>query len=522
MTHRHTLLLLGLLVVLLARPVAAQAPEPPPTPMPIPDPADDPQPRVTSSEYWVTAGLDRAWYDLSRRATNVLWVVNKVLFTTADLLSVFRVTMANTFDNVLGVLGTSLVDVAVGIAVPGILVALILLLLGSVVRFPFASVRRGFLTLIAVPVIFGSLGILYSTVETLGLELTNALSGAVYDAAIIEIAGTDVADLEVYNPDAPNRLVDVAAAMLFVREADVEATGWALPATFEAAFYTPAPTNWSTIGWHTREVYQAQATAGLVRMVFAVTPCVLMVVDALIHAGWTSVIAALFASLTVVLCFVVFAPFAASAVKIVTLIFHALVTSSAISVVQGVLVAVLVWVTRQGNASYILIASIAILLMYLSFLAVVGVLLVRGVINLGAAPIADDAVGERALHQAGGLVLGGLVGGVAGAVGAARWADRQHPSAHDLAAGVGAFVRDKRFGESNAHALGYALGPSHAGQRLAKAGLLSGFMDVDGDFNRGVYDAAIVDRGRVNSYKAVNRQAWNALPDEDDDQGAQP
>jgi len=486
-------------LMLLAGPASAQEPEP----SPIPIPSDEPGPSFGSSEYLAGSWLDRLVYDLLRLGVAAVWTGNKLYFVASDLLGAVRQTTANVFDSVLYVVGTAVLPIALWIAIPGLVLAIVLHMLAPMISTKIVSIRRALLTLLLLPVLFPAMGLVYSSFEAVRLSLSQSIARVVYDGAIVEIQGDQVADLRVYNPDAPSRLADVAAATLFVVKGDVDAPNDALPVGFEERYFTPAPSNWSEIGSQTRDAYIAQAQSALVRMLYGTVPAALMTLDALTHVLWTVTLGALFATLTLVLCFVVFGVFAQSAYKVAYLILGVFTTSCTTSAVQGLLIALLVWVAAQGSAPAIVVVSFLVILVHIGFLAVALFFLLRGIAAIGDAAVADSPDASRAWGVAGSMLVGGVAGGVA----ATRWADSKRPALGGMHDTMTHYMQARRFGSSREHALGYALGPTHAGQQIAKAGLLSGMIEPDGDFNRGVYDAAIRDRSDPESYKAINRQA---------------
>ncbi len=491
-------------MLLLAGPAHAQEP---PDPSPIPVPSNDAGPSRLSSEYWAGSWMDRLLYDLLRMGVAFVWTINKLYFVASDLLGAVRETTANVFDAVLYLVGTALLPVALWIAVPGLILAVILHLLAPFITAKIVSVRRALLIMLLLPVLFPAMGLVFSSLEAVRLSLSLSITRVVYDGAIVEIQGDDVADLRVYNPDAPNRLVDVAAATLFVVKGDVDAPNDVLPHGFEQRYFTPAPSDWSTIGSTSRDAYIAQAQTALTRMVYGTVPAALMTLDAITQVLWTTALGALFAALTVVLCFAVFGVFAESAYKIAYLILGVFTTSCAISAVQGLLIALLVWVAATGRAAAIVVVALLLMVIHVAFLALVLFFGIRGLAAIGGAAVADSQDGNRAWGVAGSVLMGGVAGAAAGSLHALRWADTKRPHMGAITDGMQHYMQDRRVGGSREHALGYALGPTHTGQHIAKLGLLAGMIEPDGAFNRGISDAAIRDRGDLDSYKVINRQA---------------
>jgi hypothetical protein len=325
----------------------------------------------------------------------------------------------------------------------------------------------------------------------------------VFDAASATQNGAPAA-LPVYDAAAPNRLADVAAATLFVTAADVATPEDTLPDAFVTEFYTAPPTDWSSLAADARQAYKTQSVTGFRRMFFGLVPASLMVLDAVLQTTWSLVLGLLFLGLTLALCFAVFGPFAGSVYRISIMIFNVLVSSWAVSAVQGVLIAYLVRIAATGSATAVIAMSGFVLFLHVVFLLGAALVGIRALfVTAGSTmPDAPEMAGQ-ALRTASGGIVGGVAGALAGVNGMEQ---RGRQAMYDMGRSATAYIGARRFGATPNYALGVALAPSDAAPALAKAGIMAGVLDPEGDLNQGIYDGAMRAHGNVTSYRAIMQQ----------------
>jgi hypothetical protein len=514
-TRYHRLVLLLALLFLLGVPARARADEHGPIPIP-----EEKGPGATTSEYWVSAPADGAQYSAMRQLTGFAWQANKSLFVVSESINAFQRSIVGVFAAILDVLGETLEPPAQILIVLGLILGLIFVIVRPLFEVDFASVRRGLVLVIVLPLLLPAAALAFTTLDAIRVEFSQGLYRTSFDrtTAQLEVSGerSQMGPVTAYYDDDTRRPIDVAAAYLYISRDDIYTTQADVPEAFADRFYTPPPSDWSTVGANARAAYLAQAGSGLERMVYGLVPNATAVLDAFLHATYTLGLGVLFVGLMFAICLATFGPFAAAVYDLCRTIFGLIAGSWVIAVIQGVIVAYLYRLALAGNADWVLGLSVFALLAHLVFVACACWMVLRAFIQAVAVTTPDTPdVAVAGLRTAAGAAVGGIVGGYA----AVQLADRLHPSASSMAGGVMhssmGYQAARRAGYSRRWAAGYALAPSHAVQHATAVGLTSGMVNPRGHVAKGVFTGAVTAREQPDSLRSImsiNRRAPRKQP----------